>query len=266
VEQDPFVTAEDYGRTMSMFAPGFLRYLQIKPAPASTGYPFDLPVVTHLIKAGRLDLDPAVTFLVGDNGSGKSTLIEALATAAGFNAEGGSKSFRFATRSSESSLGDHLTLCWNRRPRNGFFLRAESFYNVATEIERLGEDLLPAYGGRSLHERSHGQSFLDLANNRFGPHGLYILDEPEAALSVQGCLALMARMRELTTQGCQFVVATHSPVLLAFPSARILQLEPGGAIENVDYDQADPVALTRAFVNQPDRFLHALFGTQEERL
>lgn len=248
---------------MSLFAQGFLRCIQLDPRTGLEGYPFDLPVVAHLARLGRLDLDPGLTFLVGDNGSGKSTLIEALATAAGFNAEGGSKSFRFATRSSESSLGDHLVLHWNRRPRTGYFLRAESFYNVATEIERLnrepGPPLLAAYGGRSPHERSHGQSFLDLVNHRFGPQGLYVLDEPEAALSVQGCLALMVRMRELLDQGSQFVVATHSPILLAMPGARILQIESDGMIEQVDYDQAEPVALTRAFVNQPHRFLRTMF-------
>jgi predicted ATPase len=248
---------------MSPTASGFLRYIRLDPQADAGGYPFDLPVVAHLARLSRLDLDPGMTFLVGDNGSGKSTLIEALATAAGFNAEGGSKSFRFATRSSESSLGDHLVLCWNRRPRTGYFLRAESFYNVATEIDRLdrepGPSLLAAYGGRSLHERSHGQSFLDLVNHRFGPGGLYVLDEPEAALSVQGCLALMVRMRELLAQGSQFVVATHSPILLAMPGARILQIETDGTIEQVGYEQAEPVALTRAFVNHPHRFLRTMF-------
>ncbi|MFE3878010.1 AAA family ATPase [Kitasatospora sp. NPDC059146] len=252
---------------MSVFAPGFLRHVQVEPGPEAGGYPFDLPVVARLAESGRIEFAPGATFLVGDNGSGKSTLIEAIATAAGFNAEGGSKSFRFATRSSESVLGEHLVLRWNRRPRTGYFLRAESFYNVATEIERLDREgptpLLPAYGGRSPHERSHGQSFLDLALHRFGPNGLYVLDEPEAALSVQGCLALMVRMRELITQGSQFVIATHSPILLALPGARILQLEADGTVEQVGYDQAEPVTLTRAFVNRPERFLRDLFGEDE---
>ncbi|MFF4897968.1 AAA family ATPase [Streptomyces sp. NPDC001068] len=248
---------------MTNLASGFLRHVEVDRHSRAAGYPFDLPVVAHLMESRRLDLDPGVTFLVGDNGSGKSTLVEAIATAAGYNAEGGSRSFRFATRSSESSLGDHLVLCWNRRPRTGFFLRAESFYNVATEIERLdrgsGAPLLPAYGGTSLHERSHGQSFLALVNHRFGPNGLYLLDEPEAALSVQGCLALMARMKELLDQGSQFVVATHSPILLALPGARILQLEADGTIEDVEYEHAEPVVLTRAFMNAPERFLRELF-------
>jgi len=205
-----------------------------------------------------------VTFLVGDNGTGKSTLIEALAVAAGFNAEGGSQSFRFATRATQSSLGDHLALRWGRKPRTGFSLRAESFYNVATEIERLDADpdsppLLPAYGGVSPHERSHGESFLDLVIHRFGPHGLYLLDEPEAALSVRGCLALVRRIGELVEQGSQFVVATHSPILLAVPNARILQIDVDGTIEQVGYDGAEPVILTRGFLADPARFLHHLF-------
>lgn len=203
--------------------------------------------------------------MVGDNGTGKSTLIEAIAVAAGFNAEGGSQSFRFATRPTESSLGDHLVLRWGTaKPRTGFFLRAESFYNVATEIDRLDQEspypLLPAYGGQSLHERSHGESFLDLVTHRFGPGGLYLLDEPEAALSVRGCLALVARTAELIIQGSQFVVATHSPILLAVPGARILQIDPDGEIKRVSYDEADPVALTRGFLADPGRFLHHLFS------
>ncbi|MGH3631873.1 MAG: AAA family ATPase [Sciscionella sp.] len=222
----------------------------------------------QLDRMGGLDLDPGATFLVGDNGTGKSTLVEALAVAAGFNAEGGSQSFRFATRASESSLGDHLILRWGvRKPRTGFFLRAESFYNVATEIDRLDQaspdPLLPAYGGQSLHERSHGESFLDLVVHRFGPNGLYLLDEPEAALSVRGCLGLVARIAELVGQGCQLVVATHSPILLAVPGARILQIDGDGQIEQVTYDEADPVTLTRGFLDSPERFLRHLLPEAE---
>lgn len=254
-------------RTSRPVAGGFVRHVRLD-AGADTGrYPFTLPVVAQLARAGGLELDPGVTFLVGDNGTGKSTLVEALAVAAGFNAEGGSQSFRFATRATESSLGDHLMLRWGTtKPRTGFFLRAESFYNVATEIDRLDKEspypLLPAYGGRSLHERSHGESFLDLVTHRFGPGGLYLLDEPEAALSVRGCLALVARIADLIAQGSQFVVATHSPILLAVPDARILQIDPDGQIEQVSYDQADPVALTRGCLTNPDRFLHHLFSDE----
>jgi predicted ATPase len=246
---------------------GFIEQVRLG-AHAGTGrYPFTLPVVRHLDRTGGLDLDPAVTFLVGDNGTGKSTLVEAIAVAAGFNPEGGSQSFRFATRATESSLGDHLVLRWGtRKPRTGFFLRAESFYNVASEIERLDRDpgpsLLPAYGGVSPHERSHGESFLDLVMHRFGPNGLYLLDEPEAALSVKGCLALVARIVDLVAQGCQFVIATHSPILLAVPGARILQVDGDGTVEQVDYDGAEPVTLTRAFLDSPDRFLRHLLAEE----
>lgn len=139
-------------------------------------------------------------------------------------------------------------------PRTGFFLRAESFYNVATEVERLGVEA--GYGG-SPHARSHGESFLDLTVYRFGPHGLYLLDEPEAALSVRGAMALVARMHDLTGQGCQFVVATHSPVLLALPGAAILQLEEDGP-RAVGYDEAGPVEAMRAFLADPARSLRHL--------
>lgn len=172
-------------------AGGFVRHARLDSTAGTGRYPFTLPVVQYLARAGGLEFEEPVTFLVGDNGTGKSTLIEGLAVAAGFNAEGGSQSFRFATRATESSLGDHLVLRWGRKPRTGFFLRAESFYNVATEIERLDGDpdsppLLPAYGGVSPHERSRGESFLDVVIHCFGPDGLYLLDEPEAALSVRG--------------------------------------------------------------------------------
>ncbi|GAA4972341.1 AAA family ATPase [Actinoplanes utahensis] len=235
----------------------FIRAIRLDETPHQ-GYPFDLPVVRALAGHGELRLPTPVTLLAGDNGSGKSTLIEAIAVAAGFNPEGGSTSFDFATRATESSLGEHLTLVRNagRRPRTGFFLRAESFYNVATEIERL--DVTASYGGVSPHQRSHGESFLDLAAHRFGPGGLYLLDEPEAALSVQGCLALLLRIADLVAAGSQFVIATHSPILLACPGATILEIGPGGAVAEVPFDRAEPVAMTRAFLADPGRFLKHL--------
>ncbi|MGC5309820.1 AAA family ATPase [Micromonospora zamorensis] len=238
---------------------GFLRWVELTDDDTDrSAYPFTLPVVAGLRAAGRLTLDPAVTFLAGDNGTGKSTLIEAIALAAGFNPEGGSTNFRFSTRATESSLGEHLRLVrGTRKPRSGFFLRAESFYNVATEIDRLG--VADGYGGTSLHERSHGESFLDLTIYRFKPQGLYLLDEPEAALSVHGCLALLTRIHDLTEAGAQFVIATHSPILLAAPHARILQIEPDGVIRHVAYDDAQPVLLTRSFLANPQRYLHHLF-------
>lgn len=205
-----------------------------------------------------MTLGPGVTFLVGENGSGKSTLVEAVAVAAGCNAEGGSRSFAFATRSSESALGRALRL--GRAPgreRTSFFLRAESYYNVATEIERLdaepcaGPRIIDAFGGVSPHHRSHGESFLDVLVHRFGPGGLYLLDEPEAALSTRGCLTALARIHDLVQQGSQFLIATHSPILLAVPDARILEISAEGELAHVSYDDALPVRTTRRFLADP---------------
>lgn len=237
----------------------FIRGVRLDEVPGN-GYPFGLPVVRGLVAHGELRFRTPVTLLAGDNGSGKSTLVEGIAVAAGFNPEGGTTSFNFATRASESSLGGQLTLVRTagRKPRTGFFLRAESYYNVATEIERLG--VLDSYGGVSPHQRSHGESFLDLADHRFGPGGLYLLDEPEAALSVQGCLALLLRIANLVAAGSQFLIATHSPVLLACPGATILEIQPGGAIEEVPYDRTEAVAMTRAFLADPERFLKRLMS------
>ncbi|MFC0555572.1 AAA family ATPase [Planotetraspora thailandica] len=244
---------------------GFIRDIRVDTRQIHQGYPFSLPVVAWLASTRGLAFSPGVTFLVGENGSGKSTLVEAVAVACGFNAEGGSQSFQFATRATESSLADHLVVGWGlRKPRTGYFLRAESYYNVATEIERLdkasGKPLLPSYGGISPHERSHGESFLDLVTHRFGPQGLYILDEPEAALSVRGCMAVLARVADLTAQGSQFVIATHSPILLSLPGARILQIGEDGAIRKTAYDDCLPVTLTRDFLAAPERFLRHLFA------
>jgi len=247
----------------------FVRHVRLASEADTGRYPFTLPAVAWLIHSDGLSLAPGVTFLVGENGSGKSTLVEAIAVAAGFNPEGGSQHFRFATRASESSLGDQLVLSWEgRKPRSGFFLRAESFYNVATEIERLDDDgvagpLLPAYGGISPHERSHGESFLDLVIHRFRPNGLYVLDEPEAALSVRGCMALLARLAELAEQGCQVVAATHSPILLALPGATIYEIDDDGEISPTDYDHALPVRLTRDFLASPQRYLRHLLDEDD---
>jgi predicted ATPase len=234
----------------------FVSRLRIDPDAPTEGHPFDLPAVRTLRGESGLALDRPVTFVVGHNGSGKSTLVEALAIAVGLNAEGGSANFRFTTADTDSSLADALVVRrGRRRPRSSFFLRAESFFNVATEIDRLdragGPPLLPAYGGVSLHERSHGESFLDLLLHRFGPDGLYVLDEPEAALSPQGSMAALARIHRLAGEGAQFVVATHSPILLAVPDARILEIGDDGTWRAVPYDEAMPVALTRGFLADP---------------
>lgn len=230
-------------------------------------YPFSLPAVKGL---DRLELHPKMTILVGENGSGKSTLLEAIAVSLGFNPEGGTKNFAFGTRASHSELHEYLRVAKGiRRPRNGFFLRAESFFNVATEIERLDEEpsfgppVINSYGGRSLHEQSHGESFLALLTNRFGGQGLYLLDEPEAALSPQRQLAALSRIHDLILDGSQFVIATHSPILMAYPDARIYQLASDG-IAPIAYEDTEHFQVTRDFLADPSRMLRVLFEREPE--
>ena len=218
-------------------------------------YPFSIPAVHEL---SELTLDPYVTLLAGENGSGKSTLIEAIPVAAGFNPEGGSRHVKVSTRASQSPLHRHIRLVRGaRRQRTGYFLRAESFFNVATYLERLDGGLEP-YGGTSLHEQSHGESFIALVKNRFGPDGLYVLDEPEAALSLRGVLALMRRMHDLVALGSQFIISTHSPILLGYPGAMIYVLSERG-ITKTPFRETEVVALTRSFLDDPDQFLRHLF-------
>jgi predicted ATPase len=229
--------------------------------PSFDHYPFALPAVRNL---EALELHPAVTFLIGENGSGKSTLLEAIAVAWGFNPEGGSQNFRFNTRASHSGLHEYVRLVKGlRRPRGGFFLRAESFFNVATEIERIdaepgpGAPIGPAYGDRSLHEQSHGESFMALLMNRFHGEGLYILDEPEAALSPQRQLAVISRLNDLVNEGSQFIIATHSPILMAYPNACIYSCTKDG-ISRIDYYETEHYSVTRNFLLDPKRMLDIL--------
>ncbi|MEO5795742.1 MAG: AAA family ATPase [Rhodoferax sp.] len=224
-------------------------------------YPFNLPAVRTL---DRLEMHPKVTFFVGENGSGKSTLLEAIAVSLGFNAEGGSKNFRFGTRRSHSELHSYLRIAKGfKRPRDGFFLRAESFFNVATEIENLDEDptagpsIIGHYGGRSLHEQSHGESFLALMNERFGGQSLFLLDEPEAALSPQRQLAVLSRMHDLVRQDAQFVIATHSPILMAYPDACIYRCGPEGVVP-IAYEDTEHFQVTRDFLLDREQALRGL--------
>jgi predicted ATPase len=221
-------------------------------------FPFCLPAIQSLTS---LTFEAPVTFLTGDNGSGKSTLVESIAVSMGFNPEGGTRNFDFAQRPSESRLHAHLRIVRNvGAGRGGFFLRAESFFNVATAVEQLGVG--ESYGSRSLHEQSHGESFLALVNNRFEPDGMYLLDEPEAALSVRGQLALLRRMYDLVGTGAQFIVATHSPILLALPGSVIHQLSSDG-MAIVSYEEAECVQLTKSFLDGPDRFFRHLLSDDE---
>lgn len=228
-------------------------------------YPFSLPVVRHL---DELVFHPKVTFLVGENGSGKSTLIEALALAWGFNAEGGSRNFNFATRASHSPLHRFVRPIRSaKRARDGFFLRAESYFNAATYTENIrydgGGDLLAAYGGKSLHEQSHGESFFALLEHRLGGDGLYIMDEPEAALSPSRQLSFLVRLHDLVRARSQFIIATHSPIILGYPDAWIYPATPHG-LERVEYEDTDHFSVTRAFLTRREAMLETLFDGEDD--
>lgn len=253
---------------MEPFLHAYIRSVRLLPERVDdpSAYPFSIPAVRALEE--ETELHSKVTFLVGENGSGKSTIIEALAVAAGFNPEGGSKNFQFSTRSSESGLHRALRLVRGvKRPRDGFFLRAESYFNVGTEIERLDEEpmsgppILPAYGNVSIHEQSHGESFLRLVQERFFGHGVYVLDEPESALSPQRQLTFLSLLHDLVARrASQFIIATHSPIVMSYPDARILRLGPDGIAE-VEYEATEHYRVTRDFLENPARFFkHLLEG------
>jgi predicted ATPase len=243
----------------------YLREVLLKrqQIPNYDSYPFSIPAVRKLRK---LIFHPDVTFIVGENGCGKSTLLEAIAIAWGFNPEGGTINFRFSTAASHSDLHKHLRLVKSfRRPKDGFFLRAESFFNVATDIERLdaepsfGPPVINSYGRRSLHEQSHGESFLALLLHRFGGNGLYVLDEPEAALSPTRQLSVLRIIHQLVLKNSQFIIATHSPILMAYPGAKILLLDDAG-FSQIRYEETSHYTLTKDFMNNPARMLEDTFS------
>lgn len=217
-------------------------------------FPFNIPAFSRGID---LPIRSKVTFFVGENGSGKSTLLEALAECCGFSPEGGNRDHnreRFAER---SPLAQALRLSWLPKVTEGFFMRAESFYNFASYIDEVSN--LRAYGGKSLHEQSHGESFIALFSNRF-EQGLYILDEPEAALSPQRQLTFLKIIHDLATPGhAQFLIATHSPIILSYPEAVIFSLD-GETITEIAYRETEHYLITRDFLNAPERFFKHLLG------
>ncbi len=233
----------------------------IRTKPTSEPEDAYLDQIESIRQLSTLAFHKPVTFLVGENGSGKSTLLEAIAVNFGFNPEGGSRNFSFASADTHSGLHRLIRLSKGvQRPKDGYFLRAESFYNVATEVDRLDEntdDLLEAYGGKSLHKQSHGESFLALVLHRFRGNGLYLLDEPEAALSPTRQLSLLAAIHQLVCRHSQFIIATHSPILMAYPNAEILELGHG-AIRTIDYRETEPYQITKAFLDHPQRMLQTL--------
>ena len=241
--------------------PTYLRTVALKPGTRiATEYPLSIPAIRHM---ETVELHPAVTFFIGENGSGKSTLLEALAVHAGINAEGGSSGFQFSTKSSHSNLHELIRVVKGfRMPKDRYFLRAESFYNVATEIERLEREragLLASYGGKSLHTVSHGESFLALLMERFRGDGLYLLDEPEAALSPARQLAVLSLIHRLVRANSQFIIATHSPILMAYPHAKILAFSEEG-IHEVDYKDTEYYRVTHDFLNRTDVMLRELLA------
>lgn len=229
--------------------------------PSFEEYPFNLEVVRNF---ESLEFHPKVTFIIGENGSGKSTLLEAIATAWGFNPEGGTKNFNFTTRSSHSNLHEYFRLAKSfRKAKDGFFLRAESFYNVASNIDQLDEEpgfgppIKNSYGRKSLHHQSHGESFFSLMTHRFGGKGLYILDEPEAALSPTRQMAMLSRIHQLVEQESQFIIATHSPIILAYPHARIYELR-NGKFKVCQYTQTEHFSITKSFLNHYEEMIDEL--------
>ena len=216
-------------------------------------YPFSIPAIAGL---HELELHPNVTFFIGENGAGKSTLVEAIAVASGLNAEGGSKNFNFATKITHSQLHQKILLRKGvKKPKDTYFLRAESFYNVASNIEELGIEEF--YGDKSLHAQSHGESFMSLFLHRFKANVFYILDEPEAALSPTRQLAFLSRLHQLVEEGSQFIIATHSPIILAYPKARIYKIDENG-ITDVEYEETEHFAVNKRFANNYKNMLAEL--------
>ncbi len=206
-----------------------------------------------------------MTFFVGENGAGKSTLLEAIACHAGFGPEGGSKNINFTTADKKTyapaeQLSKCLTLSWRKKTREGYFFRAESFYNVANHLDTVMPDALQFYGDKSLHAQSHGESFFSFFSNRLYPDGLYILDEPEAALSPQRQLSLLVIIHELCkNSSAQFLIATHSPILLAYPDATIYSCD-GDQLTTIGYTETQHYQITKRFLDNPARYLAYLFA------
>jgi predicted ATPase len=239
----------------------FLRHVTSVPEKVDpTRYPFNVRAFSRGID---IAFRTNVTFFVGENGSGKSTLLEALAECCGFAPEGGNRDHHREALAERSELAQALRLSWLPKVAEGFFMRAESFFNFATYIEQVSD--LRAYGGRSLLAQSHGESFLSLFANRF-EQGLYILDEPEAALSPQRQLSFLRIIHDLEKPAqAQFLISTHSPILLSYPGAVLLSLD-GDLIEEIAYRETEHYRVTREFLNSPERYFKHLFreGSDEE--
>lgn len=230
----------------------------------SETYPFSLNIIKNL---HEIEFPTQITFFVGENGTGKSTILEAIALKAGFGAEGGSKNINFKTSDEKTYTGaellaNHITLSWRYISKNGYFFRAESFFNVANYIDSLAKidwQAYSSYGDKSLHEQSHGESFMSFFINRLGNDGFFIFDEPEAALSPQRQLALLSILHDMCKNPhAQFIIATHSPILLAYPNATIYSCD-SGILKKIDYEETEHYKITKQFLNNPDHFFNYLF-------
>ncbi|MEK5238219.1 AAA family ATPase [Paenibacillus sp. FSL L8-0470] len=238
----------------------FLRSLEIlrKHEMDHSRYPFSITALKNL---STIEFKSNVAFFVGENGSGKSTLLEAMAYQCGFNTAGGSKNNLYEVDASHSALGDHIRLSWLPKVTNGFFLRAETFYHFASHLDTMPQSL-QYYGGRSLHEQSHGEAFLALFNHRFGKKAIYLLDEPEAALSPARQLALLRIIKDLEHEA-QFIIATHSPILLGYPDAQILNFDED-PVGEIRYEETMHYMITRRFLENRKSVLRELFSDSDE--
>lgn len=245
---------------MNLIEKPYLRSIEIKRTLIDSidRYPFCIPSIKKLI---AIDFHQDVTFFIGENGSGKSTLLEAVAVALGFNPEGGNKNTNFSTNQNHSDLSNYLKLVKSfKKPTDGYFLRAESFYNLATYMEQDGRSAyLGSYGGKSLHRQSHGESFMATLLNKMKGNGLYLMDEPEAALSPTRQMAALSAIHQLVERKSQFIIATHSPILLAYPRAKIYNFSNIG-INEVKYTETEHYEVTRDFLNNPEAMLEILMS------
>jgi len=235
----------------------FLKRIELlrENIPSFDQYPFSIPSIRSL---EQLNIKDKVTFFVGENGTGKSTLLEAIADKCGFNTAGGGRNNYYDVHASESALGDYIRLSWLPKVSQGFFLRAESFYHFASHIDEV--NAYDAYGGQSLHEQSHGEAFLSLFLNRFKGKSIYLLDEPEAALSPQRQLTFLKILHDLVNSGnSQFIIATHSPILLGYPNATIYSFDHG-TIQEIDYEMTDHYQITKYFLQHREKFLREILG------
>ena len=239
----------------------YIRSVQIEERLPEDSYLFHIPSIRQL-EEKPLVFEKPVSFFIGENGSGKSTLMEAIAIAMGFNPEGGTKNFTFSTDDTHSDLYKHILITRSAYPKDGFFLRAESFYNFATNVNKLDVGgrvpLIDYYGGKSLHEQSHGESFLALVKNRFSGKGLYLLDEPEAALSPSRLMQLLVCIHDLVRNDSQFIISTHSPILMSYPDADLFELS-GNGIDKTSYEQTEHYRITKSFIDKPEVMYAHLF-------